>query len=276
MKWLRLRGALKHIGQINEGEGVTAFLMLGYSFLVMASYSIIKPITRSKFIDGLGAENIPYIQLAAGVMIGAIMLGYSWIMSRLPRRWGLPIIQGAIVGLILGFWFLFRLDGDWVSVAFYFAGLILGLLLISQFWTVANLIYDVRQAKRLFGFIGAGAPLGGIVGSLITTLWVYRIGSSNLLLVSAVFMAAGIFVVIAIIVREPPADRTAAVHQEDAPSPWQAMNLLRNSKHLQLIALVMAFAAIGDAIIEQQLNMAAEASIEEEVLSRVSWPGFKP
>ncbi len=264
MKWIKLRGALKHIGQINEGEGVTAFLMLGYSFLVMASYSIIKPITRSKFIEGFGAEDIPYIQLAAGVLIGGIMLGYSWLMARLPRRWGLPIIQGAIVGLILGFWFLFRLEKDWVSVGFYFAGLILGLLLISQFWTVANLIYDVRQAKRLFGFIGAGAPLGGIVGSLITTLLVYKIGSSNLLLVSAVFMSAGIFVVIAIIVREPPGDRAAAVHKEDAPSPWQAMELLRNSKHLQLIALVMGFAAIGDAIIEQQLNMAAEASIGEE------------
>ena len=45
--------------------------------------------------------------------------------------------------------------------------LLLGVLLISQFWTLANLVYDPRQAKRLFGFIGGGAPLGGIAGSAI-------------------------------------------------------------------------------------------------------------
>ena len=33
--------------------------------------------------------------------------------------------------------------------------------------------------------------------------------------------------------------------------------MLRESKHLQLISLVIAFAAVGAAIIEQQLNMAA-------------------
>ena len=43
-------------------------------------------------------------------------------------------------------------------------GLMLGILLISQFWTLANDIYDPRQAKRLFGFIGGGASLGGAIG----------------------------------------------------------------------------------------------------------------
>src|SRR4029450_640126 len=40
----------------------------------------------------------------------------------------------------------------------------------------------------------------------------------------------------------------------------EAIALLRSSRHLQVIAMVIAFAAIGAAIIEQQLNMAtAEA-----------------
>ena len=47
-------------------------------------------------------------------------------------------------------------------MAFYVWGALLGILLISQFWTLANDIYDPRQAKRLFGFIGGGAQLGGI------------------------------------------------------------------------------------------------------------------
>ena len=56
-----------------------------------------------------------------------------------------------------------------VAVAFYLFGLIIGILLISQFWTLANDVYDPRQAKRIFGFIGAGASLGGFAGATMTS-----------------------------------------------------------------------------------------------------------
>ena len=58
---------------VREGEAATALLMFAYSFLAMTSYNILKPITRSKFISDLGADNLPYVQLAAGVLIGVLM-----------------------------------------------------------------------------------------------------------------------------------------------------------------------------------------------------------
>ncbi len=255
---------LRRISQIQVGEAATAFLMLAYSFLAMASYNAIKPITRSKFIESLGADNLPYVQLAAGVLIGLIMVGYGWLMARLPRRWSLPIVQLGIAGLLVAFWFLFRTSGTWVSVAFYVCGLILGILLISQFWTLANLVYDPRQAKRLFGFIGAGAPLGGIAGSMLTVRYVKQIGSVNILLVSAVLMTLCVVIVVTIILREQLSGLTAAPKEESKVRGWQALDLLRQSSHLQIIALVITFAAIGAAIIEQQLNMAAAAAHSQE------------
>ena len=89
------------------------------------------------------------------------MLGYTRLVSILPRRWALPITQGLMAAVMLLGWALFKTGAEWVSVAFYLWGLILGALLISQFWTLANGIYDPRQAKRLFGFIGGGVMLGG-------------------------------------------------------------------------------------------------------------------
>ncbi len=139
------RRMLSPIVQVRAEESTTAFLMFAYSFLIMTSYNIVKPITRSKFISDLGADNLPYVLLGAGVLIGLVMTGYTWILGRLPRRWSLPIVQVAIVALLVGFWFLFQTDQEWVSVAFFFAGLILGILLISQFWTMANLVYDPRR-----------------------------------------------------------------------------------------------------------------------------------
>ena len=252
---------LSPVAEVRDGEGATALMMFAYSFLAMASYNAIKPITRSKFISDLGADNLPYVLLAAGFLIGILMTGYSWLMARLPRRWGLPITQAGMAAALVAFWVLFRSSATWVSVAFYVAGLILGVLLISQFWTLANIVYDARQAKRLFGFIGGGAPLGGIAGSAFATAFAKQIGSTNLLIPSAIAMMCSATLV-SLIIRRERVDPGAAVERvtgEKGVGATAAVDLLRRSKHLQIIALVISFAAVGAAIIEQQLNMAAAA-----------------
>ena len=81
-----LRRALSPVAQLREGELATGLMMFAYSFLAMTAYNVIKPITRSKFIASLGADNLPYVQLAAGLLIGVLMQGYSASCARLPRR----------------------------------------------------------------------------------------------------------------------------------------------------------------------------------------------
>jgi AAA family ATP:ADP antiporter len=255
-----VRRALSPVAELREGEARTALMMFAYSFLAMTAYNILKPITRSKFISGLGADNIPYVQLAAGLLIGIIMERYSAIARRIPRRYVIPATLGSMAVVLVGFWVLFKTAGEWVSVAFYLLGLILGILLISQFWTLANDIYDPRQAKRVFGLIGGGSSLGGISGAGLTTLVVNRLGTGNLLLVSSAILVFCTVLVVLIVRREQGAGRAAGgVAEEEGVSGQEALKLLRESKHLQVIALVIGFAAIGAGLIEQQLNMAAEA-----------------
>ncbi len=83
-----------------------------------------------------------------------------------------------------------------------------------------------------------------------------------MLLLSAVLLALCIGIVISIVRREKRAGASDAskTGEEESVSSAEALKLLRSSRHLQIISLVIAFAAIGAAIIEQQLNMAtAEA-----------------
>ena len=258
-----LQRLLATVGQVHGKEGRTALLMFFYSFLAMMTWNVVKPVTRSKFITHLGAANLPYVQLAAGLLVGILMAGYAWLVSRLPRRWCIPIVQAGIAALLVIFYFLFRTGEEWVSVAFYLYGnTMLGILLISQFWTVANVVYDPRQAKRLFGFIGGGASLGGIAGSFVTDQLARPLGTNNLVLIAAGVMLLCVTVVVLVVSRERIADDTmmAATEQEKGVGAKRALELLRQSKHLQMIALVISFAAIGAAIIEQQFNMALDAS----------------
>lgn len=258
-----LQRMLSPVVQLRREEVLTALLMFGFSFLVMTVWNTIKPVTRSQFIRDLGADNLPYVLLAAGFVIGILMTGYAWLVARLPRTWGLSIVQAGMGAALVAFWFLFQTGAAWVSVAFYLVGMIFGLLLISQFWTVANLVYDPRQAKRIFGFIGGGAPLGGIAGSALALWGANAIGSLNLLLPSAALMLVSAGVTAWIIGRErvdASGAAAEAVGQEKGVGAGEAFRLLRESSHLKIIALVISFASVGAAIIEQQLNMAAEAS----------------
>jgi ATP/ADP translocase/HEAT repeat protein/CRP-like cAMP-binding protein len=254
-----MRKLLSPIVELREEETATALLMFAYTFLLMWSYNIIKPITRSAFIKDLGADNIPWMPLVASFVIAALMAGYTWLVSKLPRHWALPIIQVGMAAVLVGFWFLFKTESKVVAAGFYLWGLLLGILLTSQFWTLANVTYDPRQAKRVFGFIGGGAPLGGLAGAYMAYQADF-FGTFNLLLYSAGLLSLGGGVVSLILAREKAARAvTLSAETEKGVGFGEALRLLGSSKHLQVIAIVISFAAIGANIIEQQLNMATEA-----------------
>jgi ATP:ADP antiporter, AAA family len=252
-----LQRALAHVAEIRREERATTLLMFCYSFLAMAAWNMVKPATRSQFIDSLGAENLPYVQLVAGLIMGFVIQGYTAAMRLLPRRWIFAATQVVMVVLLVTFWSLFTTGERWVPVAFYLWGVLAGSLLISQFWSLANDIYNARQAKRLFGFIGGGASLGSVAGSGISG-YAKRIGTNNLLLLAAVALGLCFVVAWAIAAREKPAGRDVPAGDEKSMSPREAIRLLVASRHFRLIALVISFAAIGAGIIEQQLNMAVQ------------------
>ena len=253
---------LGRIVDVRREETVTMLLMFAYSFLAMAGYNIVKPATRSQFIDQLGADNLPYVQLVAGIIMGFVIQGYTNAMRLLPRRWVFAATQAVMVGLLFLFWMLFQTGQQWVSIAFYLWGVLAGSLLISQFWSLANIIFDPRQAKRLFGFVGGGASLGGIVGSGFAGNYAKSIGTNNLLLVAAGTLGVCFAVVWMIAVREKSTGQGDVGGDDDkGMSPLEAIKLLRQSKHFQVIALVISFAAIGAGIIEQQVNMAMAEAI---------------
>ena len=255
------RRVLSPVVTFREGEATTSVLMFVYSFLVMTAYNSIKPSAASKFIEDLGAENVPWAFLIAGVSMGFILNLYSRGVSKVRKNSVLPGTQVVIVSILVGFWFLFQTGQPWVSAAFFFFGrLLLGIFLISQFWTLANDIYDPRQAKRVFGFIGGGAALGGMTGSGLTALLVVRVGTENLILVSAGILTLCFFLILEIQRRAKPAE-DEAFQTKGSVGGGEALAMLRQSKHLQLIALIIGFGALGAATLEQQLYMASAAEV---------------
>src|SRR5512134_2867591 len=114
-----IQRALRPVVDVRREEALTVLLMFANSFTAITAYTAIKPVTRSAFIDDFGADNLPYVQLAAGFIIGFLMTGYAWALARLPRRWALPLVQFGMAALVLTFWVLFQSKATWVSAVFY-------------------------------------------------------------------------------------------------------------------------------------------------------------
>ena len=270
-----LQRILRRLVEVRQEESGAVLLMFSYSFLAMTAYNMVQPITRSKFISAHGAENLPYVVLASIVLIALLMQFYSKLGRLMPGRWIIPVTQAVMVGLLVLFWTLYAdpaTQSDarpvetsafqgWVATALYWFGQIYAILLITQFWTLANLIFDPRQAKRLFGFIGAGSSLGGLVGGSLPAFFVQTLGSRHLLLVSAVVLGCCTLVVIAIVSRARGVDLRGleTASEEKGVGTQQALRMLRESKHLQIIAVVIGLTSIGAGLVDQQLNMATEA-----------------
>src|SRR5262249_627366 len=246
-----LKRILTPFVQLREDESLTLILIFAYSFFAMAGYNVVKPATRSQFIDKLGATNLPYVLLATGLLMSFVIHGYNKLMGLLPRRYVFPGTQLVMVGLLLTFWSLFKTGESWVSVAFYFWGALAGSLLISQFWTLANDIYDPRKAKRLFGFICGCSIMGGVGG-----WWEGGMGRENLFLVGGALLAACFFGGRGAVGSRKTPDPQSKKTSEKGMSLIEAARLLVQSKHFRIIAIVISFASIGAGIIDQQLNMA--------------------
>src|SRR5262245_64012201 len=103
-----LRRVLTPFADLRDDETVTAVLMFAYAFLAMTAYNIIQPLTRSKLISDLGAVNVPWVIFGSGLFIGVLMLGYTRLVSLLPKRWALPITQVGMAAAMIGFWALFQ------------------------------------------------------------------------------------------------------------------------------------------------------------------------
>src|SRR5215210_9517986 len=100
-----LQRLLSPIVDLRKEETGGAVLMFLYSFLAMTGYNVLKPVTRSKYISTLGSDNLPYVLLVAGLVIGILMTGYAWLMARLPRKGGLPITQLGMSAILFTYWF---------------------------------------------------------------------------------------------------------------------------------------------------------------------------
>ncbi len=169
-----------------------------YIFSVLFSYYILRPIRDEMGVAG-GVENLPW--LFTGTLVGMIAVNpaFAALVARLPRvKFIAASYRFFLVNLLFFALFLHgasAAENIWIGRLFFIWVSIFNLFVVSVFWALIVDVFDAEQGKRLFGFIAAGATVGGIVGSSVTAALASHVRASYLLLASATLLEAAIFCV---------------------------------------------------------------------------------
>jgi AAA family ATP:ADP antiporter len=255
------RRLLRRLGvELHPGEGATTWLLFSAFFLVVTFQYVVKTLRQSTFIDSLGATRLPYVYLAVALCSYPLLRVYVHFADRVPRHRLISATCTAVLTTLLGFWWLYRYDWTWVPVAFYIWASIAFVMLVSQFWSFSNQALDPRQAKRLFGLIGAGGLLGGIAGGQVARLTTRFVGAHDALLVAAVMLIGVIFVIHAVhrMHPDPVSSTVGATGLGKLARAQGGFAAIRGSRHLQMIATVLVLGVVVAQIIDLQFNWAVE------------------
>lgn len=169
-----------------------------YFFCVLSSYYVLRPV-RDEMAVFSGADTIPWLFMATFVVMLIATPIFGWVASRFPRRKFLPWVYLFFISNILIFWAVFSIAVDeeqnyvWLGRIFFVWLSIFNLYIVSVFWSFMADIYSREQARRLFGVISAGGSIGALLGAVVTSVLVVKIGFENLFPIAAALLATAIF-----------------------------------------------------------------------------------
>ncbi len=246
---------------IRVGEGWTAWLFFVYFFVLACAQYAVKSVRQATFIDSWGAEQLPWVFLALALVSFPVLVLYTRIAARY-RLHRTIIVFCVLHGLTLAaFYELFALPGRWVPVLFYVWSTVAFGVAVSQLWSYAGQVFNPRQARRLFAFVGAGGLLGGIPGGLLARTVSGRAGTYATLLISgSLFLAVA--AVVFLIERQRSSGGEAHTTRLEDRSIREARGGLKTvlgSRLLEMIALMMMVTMIAAQMVELQFNWAIQS-----------------
>lgn len=165
----------------------------GMFFLLLAAYYLVRPV-RDEMGVSVGKERLHELFTVVFLVMLAAVPAFGFVASRLSRRLVLPGLYLFFISNLLVFWLVFRSGeaGTWVSATFFIWGSVFNLFVVSLFWSLMSELWSTEEAKRLFGFIGAGGTAGALAGPAITQLVIGRVGTHDLLLLAALLLGGAL------------------------------------------------------------------------------------
>lgn len=209
-------------------------------FGLIGGHSILETARDALFLAKVPAGHLPWVfLLTAGLSFGAVRF-QNLFSGRGAARTALSAwTLGA--GLVTFAFFALgaRLGSAGLYALYVWSGLVTTLSLV-HFWTLVGGLFSVTQAKRLYGFIGAGSVFGAIFGSGAASALAKVMPAQHLLLVSA-----GCFLVTsAMPLSFHASSRTAFVERSVAPTLASNVAYIRDSLYARRVVVMLLLSTV--------------------------------
>jgi len=185
----------KTTAKIEANELRAVLLSFAFVFTILASYYILRSIRDGLASDWTDVELSTIWTFTFFISFLVVAL-YGFACSKIKFKYLVPGVYAFFALTFFGLYILINTlpEFELTNQIFYVWVSVFSLLNISVFWSFMADIYSKQQATRLFGFIAAGSSLGAIFGPTISLLLASKIGSYNLILVSASLLIIPVFI----------------------------------------------------------------------------------
>lgn len=253
---------------LRDGEIYISFLMQFYIFLIITVLLIVKPTVNALFVNKLGADSLPYGYLLVAMVAVITTIFYNKAIREfsLLRVTIVSLIVFSLAFIVLSIVLHFNVLFNWILYFYYLSISLFAVVATSQFWILANMVFNAREAKRLFGFIGAGAIAGGVFGGYLTSLIVSTYGNKFAILLAAILILCCIPIIKKIwtlrIQKMTTYVRKQRVYN-DTNAQVSSFKLILKSKHLTYLALITGISVIVAKLIDFQFSDFANKAISD-------------
>ncbi len=266
---------------LRPGDLSRGSLLFLYLLLIIASYTGGKIARDALFLDRFEAVKLPYADIASALLVGVIVAGYLSIARRVSLR---DLLVGSLLLFAANcclFWYLAHYHGTpWLFPVFYVWVGVFGVLAPMQVWTLANYLLTTREAKRIFGVVGAGAISGWIFGGFASRMAVKHFGTESIILGMAACLALCAGVVV-IIWRQRQADVLAAGESaagagtEQQPTVLDSLRQIASSPYLLAISALICVSSFVTTFAGWQFKAIAKEFIPEKNMLALFFSDFQ-
>ncbi len=245
---------------IKPEEWRPVLILSGYYFLVLTISLLIRPARSAYFLPAFdnAQQVLPFIMLLIPFLGLGVIIMQGWL-ARFGRL--IPIIIGTCgifaVSLVLVEQALQRdFYNKTVIVIFYGWADVINTMIFAQFWLLAGLIFDTRQAKRLFSIIGVAGTIGSIIIGYASTSLVNEFGADALLLLIAVLLALCVGMVW---LSRPYIKSSSQSKEKDAHNKLEGPMF---NGYVRILSMILVITAMAASLIEYQYQIVIKSEIQ--------------
>lgn len=227
--------------RVRPGEGLPVVILLVDLFLILTAYYLLKVVREPLILLGGGAAVKSYAAAGQAMLLVILVPVYGWVASKVPRMVLVNGVTALFAASFVAFWVAYQ-AGAPVGVPFFLWLGIFNMLVVAQFWSLANELFSEAQGKRLFPIIAIGGTLGAIAGAWVAGALIKAIGLGPIMPIAAAILGACIALTVVgarAAKRIPKTDEDAHDVSEAPLSKEGGFKLVLGVPYLRLIAIMI-------------------------------------